>query len=68
MSAVETTLSEIIADNIRNGKCRVISFKEFESWCDGDEKQQSLPVRLVKKVLVTFKLFIIKIRKLIFKF
>lgn len=63
--SIETTLSEIIADNIRNGKCRVITLDELESWSD---KRSSLPVQVAKKVWVTFKLFIIKIRKLIFKF
>ena len=59
------TLSEIIAENIRNGKCRVISLKELESWSDNEEKT-SLPARMAKKVWIAVKTFFIKLRKVVF--
>ena len=65
--SVESTLSEIIADNIRNGRCRVISLEELESW-SSDNKRPSLPIQIAKKVWVTVKTFFIKLRKVIFKF
>ena len=62
-----TTLSELIADEINSGKYRTMSLEEFESWCD-EKKKLSLPVKMVKKVWIAFKSFVIKLRKLIFKF
>ena len=65
MNTVNNVLSEIIADNIRNGKCRVITLDELESW-SSDEKQASLPVRVTKKIWITVKTFFIKLRKVVF--
>lgn len=65
MSTAEATLSEIIAEKIRNCK-NTITLDELESW--SNDKRSSLPSRMVKKVWITVKMFIIKLRKIIFGF
>lgn len=64
--SVETTLSEFIADEIRSGNYKTMSIKEFDSWCD--ERKTSLLSQIAKKVWIAFKSFVIKLRKVIFKF